>query len=491
MSLLHRDARREPLAELSRFRGEFYSCLTARSDGLFELADAVLCGDGPVRSLAELSLVGEHRRGHGGLYAVVARGWVDTARLRQALAAVPLPRAADGRLVLAIDITCWLRPDAHTSPERILCHTYGRGKDQHIPVPGWPYSIICALEPGRSSWTAPMPDRQESTLLLRWARDTGLAANSRQEQHLAAMRLEVLAQGALPQGGAEDVVLTAQWAAFVCWVDDHIDRRGLGTVPGELEQFTASLRQVFATGGEISTGTAPQAVVLARLWGRTAPGMSARWRRRFAADYTDFLDACEAEAALRRAGVRLPLAHYLRLRRRTITLLPMLDVLERTGQASLPEVVWAGERLRDLRWAVADVAGWANDVASVGDDAADGQDNLVAILAREGDCSPRAARCRAAAMIEERRAEFAATATALRADLAKVSEGREELERYVDLLERFMAATLRWLSVTGRFTPGTSAPASVARALTTRPIAPDSPDGADDRSIPTTPRQRP
>lgn len=156
MSLLHRDARREPLAQLSCFRGEFYACLTARSDALFELADAVLCGDGPVRSLAELSLVGEYRRGHGGLYAAVARGGVDADRLRHALATVPLPRTVDGQLVLAVDVTCWLRPDAHTSPERILCHTYGRGKDQHIPVPGWPYSIICALEPGRSSWTAPL-----------------------------------------------------------------------------------------------------------------------------------------------------------------------------------------------------------------------------------------------------------------------------------------------------------------------------------------------
>jgi hypothetical protein len=154
MSRLHRNARQEPLAELSCFRGEFYSCLTARSDAWFELADAVLCGDGPVRSLAELSLVSEHRRGHGGLYAAVARGRVDTCRLRGALAAVPLPRAGDGRLVLAIDITCWLRLDAHTSPQRLLCHTYGRGKDQHIPVPGWPYSIICALEPGRS-WPVP------------------------------------------------------------------------------------------------------------------------------------------------------------------------------------------------------------------------------------------------------------------------------------------------------------------------------------------------
>jgi hypothetical protein len=141
---------------LSGFRWAFYQCLDRRADALFELADAVLCADGPVRSLAELSLVAEHRRGHGSLYAALDRGRVDVDRLRTALTAVPMPRAADGRLVLAVDITCWLRPDAHTSPERILCHTYGRGKDQHIMIPGWPYSFIVALETGRSSWTAPL-----------------------------------------------------------------------------------------------------------------------------------------------------------------------------------------------------------------------------------------------------------------------------------------------------------------------------------------------
>ncbi|MGP3919283.1 transposase [Nonomuraea sp. 10N515B] len=31
-----------------------------------------------------------------------------------------------------------------------------RGKDQHIMIPGWPYSFVVALEAGRSSWTAPL-----------------------------------------------------------------------------------------------------------------------------------------------------------------------------------------------------------------------------------------------------------------------------------------------------------------------------------------------
>lgn len=85
----------------------------------------------------------------------LAGGWTSIG-CAPFLARVPLPRAADGRLVLAVDITCWLRPDAHTSPQRILCHTYGRGKDQTIMVPGWPYLMVVALEAGRSSWTAPL-----------------------------------------------------------------------------------------------------------------------------------------------------------------------------------------------------------------------------------------------------------------------------------------------------------------------------------------------
>lgn len=52
------------VGRLAVSRREFHACLTARGDALFELTDALLCADGPVRSLVELSLVGEHRRGH-------------------------------------------------------------------------------------------------------------------------------------------------------------------------------------------------------------------------------------------------------------------------------------------------------------------------------------------------------------------------------------------------------------------------------------------
>src|SRR5713101_8271187 len=139
---------------LAVFRRELYRCFTARTDALFEMPDAVLCADGPVRTLAGLSLAAEHRRGHGALYDAVNHGRIGVARLRRSLAGLPLPRAADGRLVLAVDVSSWLRPGAATSPQRLFCHVYGRGKGQAQMIPGWPYSVIAALEPGRTSWTA-------------------------------------------------------------------------------------------------------------------------------------------------------------------------------------------------------------------------------------------------------------------------------------------------------------------------------------------------
>ncbi len=153
MSLLHHDARHEAFDFASHFREGFYSCLARRGDTLFELCDAMLCENGPVTSPVDLTLLAEHRRGHGALYDALNQGRIDVAGLRTALAMLSQPKAADGRPVLAVDVSAWLRPDAPTSLDRLFCHVYGcsgRSSDQFVP--GWPYSFVAALETGRTSW---------------------------------------------------------------------------------------------------------------------------------------------------------------------------------------------------------------------------------------------------------------------------------------------------------------------------------------------------
>ncbi|MFF1904824.1 terpene synthase family protein [Kitasatospora sp. NPDC058218] len=276
---------------------------------------------------------------------------------------------------------------------------------------------------------------------------------ARHQRRLAVMRVEVLAECALPRADRADVSLTAQWAAFICLTDDLIDEHGLGAVPGELERFTAGLRQALVGEGPALRAANPHAAALAGLWERTAETMSDRWRERFRQDYGDFLDVTEQEVALRRDGVRLPLAHYLRLRRRTITLQPMLNVLERTRHAPLVEHPLVDDRLRELQEAAADIAGWANDLASAVGDAAAGHDNLVTVLAREAGCTTAVAVERVTAMIERRRAGFDATAQALRTASGLPDGDAAAVPRYVDLVEAYKSAALHWLAATGRFVP--------------------------------------
>nr|WP_242438949.1 transposase [Streptomyces sp. CB00455] len=99
MSLLPDAVRREAFAEASRSRAEFYECLTARRDELFELTDAPAVrrragGVSPV----DLTLVPEHRRGHGALYGALNHGRIDVDRLRSLLADMSMPRFDGGRL---------------------------------------------------------------------------------------------------------------------------------------------------------------------------------------------------------------------------------------------------------------------------------------------------------------------------------------------------------------------------------------------------------
>ncbi|MFQ6328723.1 hypothetical protein ACLMAL_21650 [Nocardia sp. CWNU-33] len=66
---------------LAGFRCSFYDSLAERPDVLFELADAVLCAEGPVTTLVGLSLTPEYRRSHGGLYHGLAAGEIRIERL--------------------------------------------------------------------------------------------------------------------------------------------------------------------------------------------------------------------------------------------------------------------------------------------------------------------------------------------------------------------------------------------------------------------------
>jgi hypothetical protein len=151
----------DPLAVLREFRGRLRGCMTGRGDALFELADGMLCAQGPVRSPVELSTEPEFRRGHGSVYAALARGRVDEAALRRLLAGAVAPARPGEPLMFAVDTTPLARPDAVYAEQRTMVQVRGKGGD--VFLPGWSYSILVGIGWGASSWVDPVAARRLAT----------------------------------------------------------------------------------------------------------------------------------------------------------------------------------------------------------------------------------------------------------------------------------------------------------------------------------------
>ncbi|WP_239395492.1 transposase, partial [Frankia sp. CiP3] len=131
---------------------------TRHSDALFELADAMLCAQGPVRSAAELSLEPEFGRGYGSAYAALATGRTDEVALRRLLVGHVAP-ARDGEpLMFAVDTTPLARPDAAYADDRTMVQVRGKGGD--VFLPGYSFSILVGIGWGASSWVDPVEARR-------------------------------------------------------------------------------------------------------------------------------------------------------------------------------------------------------------------------------------------------------------------------------------------------------------------------------------------
>ena len=78
---MHDDQAVDECGRLVAFRRGLYGCFRAWPDALFEVSDAAAGAGRSIRSIAELSLEPELRRGWGSGYQALERGRIEVAQL--------------------------------------------------------------------------------------------------------------------------------------------------------------------------------------------------------------------------------------------------------------------------------------------------------------------------------------------------------------------------------------------------------------------------
>ncbi|MCX4774977.1 hypothetical protein OG322_40570 [Streptomyces sp. NBC_01260] len=238
-----------------------------------------------------------------------------------------------------------------------------------------------------------------------WAKRWGLVGDAAQARRLAGMGHGRMAGFVAPAGSSAELEVLACWGAFITLVDDGFDQGGEHASVSEVRAVLDPLVEVLkGTTGARAGCDAPAVAALEDLWRRTVVGTAPGWCARFAASYASFAKATCEEARWRQESYTPSVAEYIAVRRRTITVAPLLLVSERLLDA------WPqAEVLHDV---CSDAVAWTNDVFDAGTEHA-GEIGLVGVLARERGVGRGEAAAMARAMIEERLDDFESAAERL------------------------------------------------------------------------------
>jgi hypothetical protein len=299
----------------------------------------------------------------------------------------------------------------------------------------------------------PHIEQFEQECVERWAKKLGLHSKHRGFKKLQHSRFAVLLGRCHPTAGEEEMELIVDFAVWLFLWDDQFDNR----INDKL-MSTGWIREQNAQALDIIKGVSPDIEasplqwILADIRERLVERMPATWMERFTRHCAEYFEGTEWESEVRHAGVHPDVMTYIRMRRMTSGVHPMVDLIELAEGICLSEETLADKDLQRMITITNDVVAWSNDIFSLASDMKDeGHLNLVLSIREHMVPSLQEALSLAAKMHDTEMASFQ--------KLEKSQEG-EAVRRFVNGLRLWMRANYDWSILTGRYSEPDAAPTS-------------------------------
>ncbi|MGW2872847.1 terpene synthase family protein [Kitasatospora sp. NPDC001225] len=214
---------------------------------------------------------------------------------------------------------------------------------------------------------------------LDWPRSFGFLATDAERDHHLKGQFPLIAAMFYPNATGAELDIGVDQQSWYFLFDDALDEQWGGT-PERVRHLVGLVRE--GVTGQASP--LPLAAAFADMRRRSCYGMPEDWIRRSAAHWSSYLDHHVHEARSRQSGAPMPLSTYLRVRRHTIGVAPVVDLAERLSSCVLPDHLYALPHLSVMREMTKTFIICDNDIVSLEKDAAQGErNNLVLCLERE------------------------------------------------------------------------------------------------------------
>jgi pentalenene synthase len=288
---------------------------------------------------------------------------------------------------------------------------------------------------------------------LDWPRALSMITTEEAARRHARGNYADLATYFYPAATGPDLDLGVDLMSWFFLYDDLFD--GLtGKDPVEAARLVGAVTAVFdapldAAAPLISRG-------LADLWRRTCEGMSADFQVRAARHWRDYLNGYVDEAEGRAVAGAQDSDTYFAIRRRTIGVLPTVDMAERTSHCEVPKRMYESAPMAAMLRIAIEVNVLFNDIASLEKEIAVGDpNNMVLILMRENGWTSERSIAHMQSEVRTRIEEFLLLETVLPGvydSLGLDADERDRTDRFrVDGLRTVIRGSHDWHRSSGRY----------------------------------------
>ncbi|GGR83402.1 MULTISPECIES: terpene synthase family protein [Streptomyces] len=252
-----------------------------------------------------------------------------------------------------------------TAPMPATAPEEGSGPPAPVPVP-FPRRISTDFRPAHERHLA-------------WPKSFGFLSSEEEETHHLKGQFPLIAAMFYPNATGDGLDLGVDQQSWYFLFDDALDERW-GRSPERVRHLVGLVKE--GIGGAASP--LPLAAAFADMRRRSCRDMPEDWIQRSAAHWSSYLDHHVHEAVSRQTGTPMSLSTYLRVRRHTIGVAPVIDLAERLSSCVLPDRLYALPHLSVMREMTKTFIICDNDIVSLDKDAALGErNNLVLCLERE------------------------------------------------------------------------------------------------------------
>ncbi len=267
---------------------------------------------------------------------------------------------------------------------------------------------------------------------------------------LLAAQFGVFIGRACPNASLENLQLLMHYGTFAFLWDDQYELPELRGNPEKLHQLNERASAILL-GSEPTPEDGALLWILSDLHQGLKQRMPQAWLRRFVHSTEGYFESSLWEVMNRFTGHIPSSSMYMYMRRVTVCLQPLYDLLDLAQGIRIPLLVRTHPTVVGLVEAASNAVAWANDVVSAEKESRDGDfHNLVLLLQREERLSMQEALRRVVDMHDAEVVRF------IQLEQRLPSFGPEldwQVARFIDGLKHLMRANLDWSPLTNRYLP--------------------------------------